>query len=438
MISNVTSTAISGCDIRINYNNLCQIITAANQAVGPLALFYTDTQGTSWTPSVLPLVPGDLNHRHPSVDWTSDNFAWVVTVATSDGGIQALRLYRSVFAANIFGVVLDDWEQDTTFSFDHKNVDTPKMCISRSLNFDGKVSGDAAHPDPTFLADPTGGQHRIWIIWANDGSVFATVKQLGPGSPTSWQTPPFQISGSETTMAAGCDIKMDMSGRVYAFWHDTASKQLFVSPSIPNFPLGTFITPTPITTTYVSSSVNIPSSRNVPISISAGTYQTVNQAAGNPTDPISSFVYLVWTDLSADTGDGNKTRIWFARGTSKYYEGNFDMTWEPPVKINDQQSMNDQFDPRLAVDETNGRLVVVYYDTVGDDTRTSTNVFMQISEDNGMNWSDATQVTSAPTNEVTSDSWWQYGDYIGLATYAGTCIAAWTDRRSGLVEQIWG
>ena len=237
---------------------------------------------------------------------------------------------------------------------------------------------------------------------------------------------------------------------------------MFVAASIPNFPLGTFITPSPITTTYASSSVNIPSSSNVPISISAGTYQTVNQAAGNPTDPISSFVYLVWTDLSGDSGcdsDVNspvtspdcKTRIWFARGTSKYYQLDdasgtwvFDITWEAPVKINDQPSKNDQFDPRLAVDETNGRLVVVYYDTVGDDTRTSSNVFLQISEDNGMNWSDAiTPVTSAPTNEVTSDSWWQYGDYIGLATYAGTCIAAWTDRRKSsqgqyLPEQIWG
>jgi len=199
MISNMTPTAISGCDIRINYNNLCQIITAVNQAVGPLALFYTDTQGTSWTPSVLPLVTGDLNHRHPSVDWTPDNFAWVVTVATRDGGIQVLRCYRSLFPANI-GVALADWEQDTTFSFDHNNVDSPKMCISRSLNYNGEISGDPLD-DPTFLADPTGGQHRIWIIWINDGSVFATVKQLGPGSPTSWFTPPIQVSGPETTMA---------------------------------------------------------------------------------------------------------------------------------------------------------------------------------------------------------------------------------------------
>lgn len=419
MISNMPLTAISGCDIRINYNNLCKIITAANQAVGPLALFYTDTQGTSWTPSVLPLIPGDLNHRHPSVDWTPGDLAWVVTVANRDDGIKLLRCYKSMnTAATTPASAFVDWQQDKTFSFDHKNVDTPKLCVCRSLsNFPG----------------------RIFIIWINDGSVFVTFKDWPPGSGTqsSWQTPPIQVSGPETTTAAGCDIKTNKVGGAHAFWHDTASRQLFVASWPAGFATGEFTSPSPVTSTppsYATSPINIESCRDVPISISAGTYQTVNQAAANPTDP-SSFVYVVWDDLSGDNGcdspssspvtsPGCKIRIWFARGTSKITWTSdtiptpiIDVTWEPPVKINDQLSMNDQFMPRLAVDETNGRLIVVYYDTVGDDTRTSTNVFMQTSEDNGMNWSDATPpVTSARTNEVTSDSWWQYGDYIGLST----------------------
>jgi hypothetical protein len=68
-----TGVATSECDIQIDHNNTCKIIVAANDTTpGPQRLFYTDSgfHGIFRTPSVLPLVPGDSNHRHPSVEWT--------------------------------------------------------------------------------------------------------------------------------------------------------------------------------------------------------------------------------------------------------------------------------------------------------------------------------------------------------------------------------
>ncbi len=51
--------------------------------------------------------------------------------------------------------------------------------------------------------------------------------------------------------------------------------------------------------------------------------------------------------------------------------------------INNQASLNDQFNPWLAVDETNGQIAVMYYDTVDDSTRKKTDVYYQASFDDG-------------------------------------------------------
>ena len=107
--------------------------------------------------------------------------------------------------------------------------------------------------------------------------------------------------------------------------------------------------------------------------------------------------------------------------------------------INNQASLNDQFNPWLAVDETNGRLVVIYYDTVDDPGRLRTDVWYQTSSDDGVTWSTSVKVTTAQTDETVAgaDSGNQYGDYNGLSGYAGKFFSSWTDRRNGSREEIW-
>ena len=48
------------------------------------------------------------------------------------------------------------------------------------------------------------------------------------------------------------------------------------------------------------------------------------------------------------------------------------------MKINNQAALNDQFNQWLAVDETNGNIGAIYYDTVGDAGRKKTDVYYQI------------------------------------------------------------
>src|SRR6476661_8688824 len=85
------------------------------------------------------------------------------------------------------------------------------------------------------------------------------------------------------------------------------------------------------------------------IYISGGTYRTNSK----------DLVYAIWTDKSGGLGcntDGEsipgenvsskcKTRIWFSRSS------NGGINWEKAKMINNQSSLNDQFNPWLAVDE---------------------------------------------------------------------------------------
>ena len=107
--------------------------------------------------------------------------------------------------------------------------------------------------------------------------------------------------------------------------------------------------------------------------------------------------------------------------------------------INNQASLDDQFNQALVVDETTGALEVMYYDTVGDPGRKKVDVWTQSSFDDGATWSAAVKVSSAPTDETVAgaDSGNQFGDYNSLSGIAGQFFPSWTDRRSNAHEEIW-
>ena len=93
----------------------------------------------------------------------------------------------------------------------------------------------------------------------------------------------------------------------------------------------------------------------------------------------------------------------------------------------------------LAVDETNGRIGVIYYDTVGDATRRTTNVWYQSSANDGSTWSVPLKVSTGRTDETGGGAELgnQYGDYNSLSGFMGKFFPSWTDRRGGGREGIW-
>jgi hypothetical protein len=399
-------------DIRVNTNNLNQIICASTKLGGAQPMSYSIDGGVTWSQASLTEVTGDARQGDPTIDWTSDGTAWTVTIGIDTASDLVCRTFKSV-------------DQGATWSFD-STVATTQTAMDRQALW---IDHGAASPH----------KDNMYLIWHNGAPCFVSVR-AGPGG--AWSAP-LQISGAETTgTAIGSDIKTNAKGEVFAFWPDTVSQNLFVAKSIDGG--GSFAKPVSIAVTNTGGFINVPAQngRSCLIYLSGGAFLT----------PTNSYVYAIWHDLAGGAGCNSaanapggsvtstcKTRIFFSRST----DGG--VTWSTPVKINDQptqagQNPNDQFFARLAVDQVSGVLVVVYYDTINDPGRLKTNLWMQASTDHGATWSGAAQVANAQTDETVAGAQanFQYGDYIGLTGHEGNFFACWTDRRSGGVEEIWG
>jgi hypothetical protein len=407
-ISGAQTSPRSESDIRVNYLNPQKIIGASNNisSSGRQAMFFSTNGGASWGQTLLPLVTGDAFMSDPTVDWTSDGTAWSTTIGINSAGtVLTMRAYKSTDGGAT-------WTFDATFSGSLTNNDKQMMWVDHSATSPFKDT--------------------IYAIW-HAGAPAEVARRTGPGG--SWQTP-VKVSGTETTgTAIGDDIKTNSAGDVFAFFPDTGSRRLNVAKSTNGGV--SFGTPVRIATSFGSFQYAIPAdaSRQPLIYISGGAYRTSTK----------NNVYAAWNDLSGDTGctSGSgpgtnaastcKSRIFFARST----DGG--ATWSAPVKVNNQSGLNDQFNQWLVVDETNGKIALMYYDTVGDSTRKSVNVYYQSSTDDGVTWSTPFKVTTVSTNETTAgaDSGNQYGDYNSLSGISGTFFPSWTDRRSGASEEIW-
>jgi hypothetical protein len=404
-ISGAQTTPRSESAIAVDPFNPNRIIAACN-AIGASfqAQFYSNNGGASWGQTHLPLVAGDNLHSDPTVDWTSDGTAWATTIGIDIAGNLRMRAYRSGDG----GVT---WNHDAIFSGAHTQADKQMMWVDHS-------------PSSPF-------QDRIYVIWHNGRPAFVNHRD-GPAG--AWQTP-IQVSGSETVgTGIGSDIKTNSAGDVFAFWPDTVSRQIFFVKSTDGG--ASFSSPVAIASTFDAFETIVPAfhQRKALIYVSAGAFRTAEK----------DLVYAVWMDLSGDAGCTDppnepgtnvsstcKTRIWLTRST----DGG--TNWSTPQKINDSAALEDQFSPWLAVDETNGNLVVIYNGTSSG--RKQTDVWCQASSDDGATWSDPVKVTMAPTDETVSGSNFgnQYGDYNGLSGHAGAFFPSWTDRRMGGREEIW-
>lgn len=408
-ISGAATNSRSESDIRINPWNTQKIISASNNigGSGAQAHYYSTDGGLNWGVTFLPIQTGlsDAFHSDPTVDWSSDGTAWATTMGINSAATTLkIRSYKSTDSGAT-------WTYEGTVSGTQTNTDKQMMWID--------------HSNTSIYKD------RIYVCWHNGLPGYANVR-----TSTGWGTP-IQISSTETTgTSIGCDVKTNANGDAFVFWPDTGSRGIYMVKSTNGG--GSWSTPKKIHTTYDGYDIGVPSfnGRRALIYTYGGAYRTATK----------NLVYATWTDLTGATGcttatnePGSnaastcKTRIWFARST----DGG--TTWSAPYMVNNQSSLNDQYNQALAVDEATGNVAIIYYDTVADSTRKKTNIWYQISTNDGVSFGAAQKITTGQTDETVAgaDTGNQYGDYNGLTGYSNLFFPSWTDRRSGGKEEIW-
>src|SRR5438270_901408 len=405
--SGAQTVSRSESDIRINYWNPPKIIAASNNigGSGMQGEYYSTDGGVTWGQSSLPLASGDAFHSDPTVDWSSDGTAWSTTMGINSAQtVLKVQAYRSTNGGAT-------WTFDGTISGTQTNTDKQMQWIDHS------ASSAFANND--------------YVIWHNGNPAF-----MNRRTSSGWGTP-IQVSDAQATgTCIGADVKTNSAGDVFGFFPDTGSRGIFVVKSTNGG--ASYGAPVKITTTYRGYDIGVPSfnSRRALVYVSGGAYK--NGTTNN--------VYALWTNLSGDSGCSSttsepgssvtstcKSRIWFSRST----DGG--ATWSAAVKLNNQSGLNDQFNPFLAVDETNGNLGAIYYDTVADAGRLKVDVYYQLSTDGGATWQAAVKVTTAMTDETVTgaDSGNRFGDYNSLSGYANAFFPSWTDRRNNAKEEIW-
>lgn len=300
------------------------------------------------------------------MEWTSDGTAWATTIGIdATATILKMRAYKSTDN----GVT---WTFDSTFSGTQTSTDKQMTWVDSS-----PIS---PHRD------------NIYAIWHDNQPVFMNRRTGG-----AWQTP-VQVSGSETTgTGIGSDVRTNSAGEVFGFWPDTGSRKILMVKSTNGG--SSYGSPTTIATTFDAYDIGVPAmnNRRVLIYTTGGAYKTSS----------TSHAFVAWNDLSGESGCTTaanepgasatstcKTRIWVSRSS------NGGSTWSAPAMINNQASKNDQFNPWMVVDETNGRVAIIYYDTVGDAGRKKTDVYYQSSADFGVTWSAAVKVSTVQTDET--------------------------------------
>jgi hypothetical protein len=407
------ATPQSETSIAIDPGKPSVIVAGSNEIVcDPMRGYFSSDGGSKWGAVNLPLPPplstnGQDFGSDPGVAWdTLGNVFYSYIVVFFN------RTFKGVQGSEMAVARSGDFGQTWTATFFNLN------------------SGNGKFNDKPMIAVDTnpGSPHlnSVYVAWDNaspkngkssDNDVVLVSSSTDHGVTFS---APVAASPSQGGPAAviGADPFVAPDGTLFVAWQDSINPAIRESSS--NDGGATFGPAHLIANTLAVFQVNPPA-------------QALRGALIYPAcgaDGSASFhgrLYCSWTDATASNG----MDVFVSNSTDG-------INWAPAVRVNDDATgvANDQFNQWLAVDPSNGAVVLGWNDTRNDPARVSTDIFFAKSLDGGASFSANAQVTNAPTNESCcgADLGNQYGDYEGISAFNGTVRSIWTDRRAGVAS----
>ena len=364
--------------IAINPANTTLVVAGSNGPSGGQKMWYSSDSGASWTQSA-PLTGSGIC-CDPTVAWAGDGS--IAYSATLGNGVY---VYRSL-------------DNGATWS-------APVIVPTT----DGNVDKEYLHVD----TEPTSPYYEnVYVCWhLNNVQKFSRSIDSG----VSFQTP-VTFGSSSTDRGIGCDVTTDSSGNIYYLYPVTSARTISLLKSSDGGV--TFAPRSTVTSTQGSFDFPIPAMpiRRAFIYVSADV--DLSDSAYRDT------IYVAYTDTTGPesaTPANNHSRIQVA------YSRDGGATWQvrTPHSTTDANTV-DRFHPWMKVDD-NGRVHVVFYDTINNAERTGVDYYYSYSENGGDGWSTPTRLTSINMPKPTNSFEW--GDYNGMDMILSQALGIYTDNR---------
>lgn len=131
----------------------------------------------------------------------------------------------------------------------------------------------------------------------------------------------------------------------------------------------------------------------------------------------AGILYLIWADQKNGEED---TDIWCSRSH------NYGDNWTTPVRVNDDEKGSHQFMPAAVLDQSTGKMYIVYYDRRRQEDEL-TDVYLAYSADQGTTFKNV-KLSESPFQPDLS---LPIGEYTGIDASGGVIVPAWTRMDDG-------
>jgi hypothetical protein len=279
-----------------------------------------------------------------------------------------------------------------------------------------------------FVDQPTitAGEGEVWVVFNAGGPMFATGAPVTGLGQVGTFLPGQAIPGTNNCTYG--DVAIGPAGQVMQACTLTESGQgggkVFVNLDADGLGPAGFGDRVFVAATHVGGFDFIPAQPDRSVDAESGLAWDRTGGSHN------GRVYLVYT--KEQPNESNNTDIYV-----RYSDTN-GTSWSPEVRVNDDQTTNSQFLPKISLDPTTGNLAVVWYDSRMDlgnggpgDTDGVPNDDAQFwgafSTDGGVSFGPNIQISAGTSNSHDSGNGIDYGDYSGLSFYGGVAYPAWSD-----------
>lgn len=123
---------------------------------------------------------------------------------------------------------------------------------------------------------------------------------------------------------------------------------------------------------------------------------------------------------------------------------NYGQTWDAPLRVNDDNTITDQWMPTVSVDKTTGKVYVTWFDSrIDPASNLMTQLYSAVSTNGGASFQPNVNVSDVPFNPnvmaVGQPGGEKYiGDYIGNSAIGNTAYHVWMDGRNNTLGSYVG